>query len=157
MHYYIHNIGDFAKRGKWGGPLESGIAVYLMDEYASKEAPLSHDEIAFATEQLAIRYQFVSESVAKNLISLALRMYFVETDAGFVCPMLDEQIKRTNDRAEINRKNASKKRTRKIGAPKPLQESGDSDSVANGEQKGSEAERVDTDSLLPNTQYPIPN
>lgn len=147
MHYYQHNIGDFASATRLLGPIEIGVAQILIDEYARTEKPLGSDFVQFVSESLASRYPFVSESQASGFVSLALRALFVETEAGFVCPMLDEQMRQYAERAEKNRLNASKPRKRKVN---PLQDKGIIDSLASGN-------RVASQSLTTNNQEPITN
>lgn len=147
MHYYQHNIGDFASATRLLGPIEIGVAQILIDEYARTEKPLGRDFIQFVSESLTSRYQFVSESQASGCVSLALRSLFVETDDGFVCPMLDEQIKRFSERAEKNRLNASKPRKKKATSSEIKEIS---ESLANGLP-------VACQSLATNNQEPITN
>lgn len=145
MHYYTHNIGDFASATRMLGPLEIGIAQILLDEYARTEKPLASDFIEIVSQSVASRYPAVSESLASGYVSLALRSLFEKTEAGYVCPMLDEQLKKYSERAERNRINASKPRKSKL---KSLRDSETSESLASGE-------RVASDSLT--TNKPITN
>lgn len=147
MHYYQHNIGDFASATRLLGPIEIGVAQILIDEYARTEKPLASDFIKFVSESLATRYPFVSESQASGCVSLALRSLFVQTDAGYTCPMLDEQIKSFSERAEKNRLNASKPRKR-AADPKGINDI--SESLASGKPVASQ-------SLTTNNQEPITN
>lgn len=157
MHYYTHNIGEFSSLAGLCGPFERGIAIYLIDKYAASEQALTKDEIAYQTRRIAKLYPFASESLIEDMVSLVIHEFFVEKGGAYVCPMIDEQIKRTKSRSEINRANASKPRTRKIRASKSLQDSANSESLANRKQIASEEQQIVSDSLLPNTQYPIPN
>ena len=147
MHYYQHNIGDFASATRLLGPIEIGIAQILIDEYARTEKPLGSDFINFVSQSLASRYPFISESLASGYVSLALRSLFVEKEGGYVCPMLDEQVKKYAERAERNRKNASKPRKKKIN---PLQDKEISESLAIGNPVASQ-------SLPTNNQEPLTN
>lgn len=147
MHYYQHNIGDFASATRLLGPIEIGIAQILIDEYARTEKPLGSDFINFVSQSLASRYPFISESLASGYVSLALRSLFVEKEGGYVCPMLDEQVKKYAERAERNRKNASKPRKKKIN---PLQDKEISESLAIGNPVASQ-------SLPTNNQKPLTN
>ena len=145
MHYYQHNIGDFASATRLLGPIEIGIAQILIDEYARTEKPLGSDFVNFVSQSLASRYPFISESLASGYVSLALRSLFVEKEGGYVCPMLDEQVEKYAERAERNRKNASKPRKKKIN---PLQDKEISESLAIGNPVASQ-------SLTTNNQEPI--
>lgn len=147
MHYYQHNIGDFASATRLLGPIEIGIAQILIDEYARTEKPLGSDFVNFVSQSLASRYPFISESLASGYVSLALRSLFVEKEGGYVCPMLDEQVEKYAERAERNRKNASKPRKKKIN---PLQDKEISESLAIGNPVASQ-------SLTTNNQEPITN
>lgn len=150
MHYYTHNIGDFASATRMLGPLEIGIAQILLDEYARTEKPLASDFIEIVSQSVASRYPAVSESLASGYVSLALRSLFEKTEAGYVCPMLDEQLKKYSERAERNRINASKPRKSKV---KSLRDSEISESLASGERVANES--LATNKPITKNQEPI--
>ena len=147
MHYYQHNIGEFASVTRLFGPLEIGIAQIFIDEYVRTEKPLPSDFIKEVTESVATRYPFANESLASGYVSLVLRKLFREEGDGYVCPMLDEQLKKYEERAERNRQNASKPRKKQAN---PLKDKESSDSLASGKP-------VVSQSLTTNNQEPITN
>ena len=169
MHFYSHNIGEFASAVQVLTPEEIGIAIILIDEYARTEKPLDDETIREICESLASRTRIATESLAnderiatESLVARyekrILRKFFAQTDDGWICPMIEEQIKKYVARAEINRKNAQKPRKRKaeIGSDS-LSQAEVSESSASGMRVGSESLASGKQIATTKNQEPITN
>ena len=99
MHYYPHNIGDFALETRGLTYEQIGILVTLMDRYASTQLPITEAWVNVA-------YQ---ESSKCQAIAL-LNAFFVQKDGGFVHPRLEQMIfdfeEKSKKRSEAGKKGA---------------------------------------------------
>lgn len=97
MHYYEHNIGDFAIETKGMSYEAIGVYMTLIDRYAATQSPITEAWVSIA---------FSGES--KCLANALLDALFVKTDGGFVHPRIETLIKAYEDkskkRAEAGRK-----------------------------------------------------
>ena len=110
MHFYTHNIGEFAALTRMMTLDEIGLTMVLIDEYVRTEKPITSETVAMYADSLATRERSDSESLASRYEKRVLRRVFAETDEGWVCPVIEEQLKKYAARAEVNRANARKPR-----------------------------------------------
>lgn len=131
MHFYTHNIGDFAVETKYMSFEQKGIYVDLVDHYLASGKPL-------ASEWLANIKRVASEGAVDSVLSLC----FEKDGDVFRSAKLDLMIDEYEKRSETNRENARK--PRKKNEKKQVA----SESVANRKQVASE-------SLTTNNHKPI--
>lgn len=136
MHYYTHNIGEFAIETKYMTFEQKGIFVDLVDHYLASGKPL-------ASEWLANIKRLASEGAVDSVLSLC----FEKDGDVFRSQKLDLMIDEYEKRAEKNRENARKPRKK---AEKSGVDDENADLLANGE-------RVASESLTTNNQEPITN
>lgn len=113
MFYYTHNVGEFAALTRMMSLDEIGLAMILIDEFVRTERPIAYDTFAMYVESLASREQVANESLTNRYEKRVLRRIFVETPDGWTCPMIAEQLKKYEARAEVNRANAKRSRKKK--------------------------------------------
>lgn len=97
MHFYAHNIGDFAIQTRGLTYEQIGIYITLLDQYASTEKPIPEDWVALA-------YQGQSKCLAIAL----LKGLFVKQEDGWVHLGLQETISEYLSIAEKRRKSGRK-------------------------------------------------
>jgi len=102
MHYYQHNIGDYARDTGHLTVLEHGIYRLLIDWCYLNEKPIT-------TEQ-AIR---VSRGNPKETQSVLSEFFFMEND-GWIHKRVQKEVLAYHEKVNINRKNGAKG-----GRPKP--------------------------------------
>lgn len=106
MHYYTHNIGDYAIATSCMTFEEKGVYVDMVDRYISTGKPLD-------TQWLSIFKRRAGEDAVNNVLTLC----FVERDGFFYREELDKMIAAYAQTTEKNRRNAQKRR--KDVAPEP--------------------------------------
>jgi len=102
MHYYQHNIGDYARDTGHLTVLEHGIYRLLLDWCYLNEKPIT-------TEQ-AIR---VSRGNPKETQSVLSEFFLMEND-GWIHKRVQKEVLAYHEKVKINRKNGAKG-----GRPKP--------------------------------------
>ena len=138
MHFYTHNIGEFAALTRMMTLDEIGLTMVLIDEYVRTEKPITSETVAMYADSLATRERSDSESLASRYEKL-----FAETDEGWVCPVIEEQLKKYAARAEVNRANARKPRKKQeVLGPRATEQ---------------EPQRIASESLATNNQEPRTN
>lgn len=143
MHFYTHNIGEFAALTRMMTLDEIGLTMVLIDEYVRTEKPITSETVAMYADSLATRERSDSESLASRYEKRVLRRVFAETDEGWVCPVIEEQLKKYAARAEVNRANARKPRKKQeVLGPRATEQ---------------EPQRIASESLATNNQEPITN
>lgn len=97
MHFYTHNIGDFASQTVGMDLEQVGIFVRLLDRYVSTEKPISDAWISLA---------FPKE--AKEKLLVILEGLFEETDEGWVYLPAQKWVAEYQDKVETLRSNGKK-------------------------------------------------
>ena len=98
MHFFEHNVGEFATITRFMNPTEVGIYVILRDEYLYNGVPLVYDRI---TTMFPVEY----EDALKRVLSRC----FVEKDGLLTCAVFDEMLEKYAAQAEKNRRNIQKR------------------------------------------------
>ena len=140
MHFYTHNVGDFAVETKFMTFEQKGIYVDLIDHYLASGKPL-------ASEWLANIKRLASDGAVEAVLNAC----FEKDGEVFRSAKLDKMLQDYEKRAEKNRENAKKPRK--------------SSSKNNGlgvdcESVGSElanGKRIASESLTTNNHKPITN
>ena len=92
MHYYQHNIGEFALETRGLSYEEIGVYITLLDRYASTQKPITKSWVALA---------YKGES---NCLALALLdALFVSSEDGWTHPRVDELIQSYEETSEKRR------------------------------------------------------
>lgn len=140
MHFYTHNVGDFAVETKFMTFEQKGIYVDLVDHYLASGKPL-------ASEWLANIKRLASEGAVDAVLSAC----FVKDGDVYRSEKLDKMLHDYEKRAEKNRENAKKPR-KKSSENKALDDSSESGGceLANGK-------RIASESLTTNNHKPITN
>lgn len=102
MHYYTHNIGDFAMETRGLSYDEIGIYITLIDRYASTQKPLGETWISLA-------YRGESNSKALAL----LEAFFVRREGGWAHPRIADLISKFAETSEKRRAAGAKGGRRK--------------------------------------------
>lgn len=131
MHFYTHNIGEFAIDTKYMTFEQKGIYVDLIDQYLATGKPLASDWLAN-----------IKRMASENAVDAVLALCFTQDGNVFRSEKLDLMLAEYEQRAEKNRENARKSRK------KPEKSTDASESVATGK-------RVASESLTTNNQEPI--
>ena len=97
MHYYRHNIGDFAALTAGMSNESVGILVRMIDRMVKTEKPIK-------TQWVSIGFPEETQSKAIAI----LESLFEETEEGYVIPELVQQIEEYQKNVEKNRLNGSK-------------------------------------------------
>lgn len=111
MHYYTHNIGEFAAQTRFMSPEEIGIYVILKDEYFANGMRIACDRIAN-----------LMPPECEESLRRVLKRFFVEEDGFYVSAAFDAELAAYKDKGSINSENA-KKRWAKRRAEQDSQES----------------------------------
>ena len=98
MHFFEHNVGEFATITRFMTPTEVGIYVILRDEYLYNGVPLVYDRI---TSMFPVEYE--------GALKRVLNRCFVEKDGVFTCAAFDEMLEKYAAQAEKNRRNVQKR------------------------------------------------
>lgn len=98
MHFFEHNIGEFATVTRFMTPTEVGIYVILRDEYLYGGVPLVYDRI---TTMFPVEYE--------GALKRVLARCFVEKDGVLTNPVFDEMLEKYAAQAEKNRRNVQKR------------------------------------------------
>ena len=98
MHYYTHNIGEFAAETRFMSPEEIGIYVILKDEYFASEMRLACDRIAN-----------MMPPQCEAALQRVLKRFFVERDGFYVCESFDRELAGFASKASKNAENAKKR------------------------------------------------
>lgn len=99
MHYYQHNIGDYAIATKYMSFTEKGVYVDLVDHYLATGKPLD-------SHWLAIFKRAAGEGAVDTVLTLC----FEERGGLFYNDELDKMLKAYAQTVEKNRSNAQKRR-----------------------------------------------
>lgn len=137
MHYYTHNIGEFAAKTRFMSPEEIGIYVILKDEYLLSGMRLACDRIAT-----------LMPPECDGSLTRVLKRFFVEEDGFYVCREFDEELDNFKDRGSINAQNAKKRWEKRKQA---------SDSDANVCEPHATCTDSHANECLTNNQEPITN
>lgn len=97
MHFYTHNIGDFAAQTVGMDLEQVGIFIRLLDRYVSTEKPISKGWLSLA---------FPKETKEKLLV--ILEGLFEETDDGWVYLPAQKWVDEYQDKVETLRANGKK-------------------------------------------------
>ena len=140
MHFYTHNVGDFAIETKFMTFEQKGIYVDLVDHYLASGKPL-------ASDWLANLKRLASDGAVEAVLSAC----FEEDGDVFRSAKLDKMLQDYEKRAEKNRENAKKPRkksneNRELGP--------DSESVDCVLASG---KRIASESLTTNNHKPLTN
>lgn len=117
MHYYDHNLGDFALETRGLSYEQIGIYITLLDRYASTEAPITEAWVDLA-------YQDRSKCLALAL----LNGLFVKEELGWIHPRLQTLIENFKATSEKRRKAGAKGGKAKAHKPCATEVSGELDS-----------------------------
>ena len=124
MHYYDHNIGDFAIETRGLTYEQIGIYISLLDKYASSQQPITD-------EWLDVAYQLETKCKALAL----LKAFFVKREGGFVHPRIEKQIAEFEElskaRREAGRKGGRKKSASATAAGDSVEKANESNCQAN--------------------------
>lgn len=99
MHFYTHNVGDFAVETKFMTFEQKGIYVDLIDHYLASGKPL-------ASEWLANIKRLASDGAVEAVLNAC----FEKDGEVFRSAKLDKMLQDYEKRAEKNRENAKKPR-----------------------------------------------
>ena len=130
MHYFPHNVGDFAQKTRYLTPEEVGVFVLLRDQYAITERPIEKSWLAFAFQEQC-----------KRSVERVLKLFFKETEEGYFSDEIEEMISAYRDLSE-KKKSAAKKRWEKK----------ETESTSNAR-----ALHENADAMLTNNHKPITN
>ena len=137
MHYYTHNIGEFAAQTRFLSPEEIGIYVILKDEYFANGMRLACDRIAN-----------MMPPQCEESLKRVLKRFFVEEDGYYVSETFDQELASYQDKGAKNAENAKKRWAKQKKACDPHADECDPDATASI----SHANRC-----LTNNQEPITN
>ena len=137
MHYYTHNIGEFATQTRFLSPEEIGIYVILKDEYFSSGMRLACDRIAN-----------VMPPQCEASLKRVLQRFFREEGGFYVNDSFEEELNSYKGKGEKNRENAKKRWERKRA---------ECESNANRCESQEIANVSDANRCLTNKQEPITN
>lgn len=137
MHYYTHNIGEFAAQTRFMTPEEIGIFVILKDEYYANGMRLACDRIAN-----------VMPPHCEASLKRVLQRFFREEDGFLVNDEFDVELGGYKDKGEKNRENAKKRWEKKRTVSQSHANECDSHKVAFED---------DANRCLTNNQEPITN
>lgn len=140
MHYYDHNLGDFALETRGLSYEQIGIYITLLDRYASTETPITEAWVDLA-------YQDRSKSLALAL----LNGLFVKEELGWIHPRLQTLIENFKATSEKRRKAGAKGGKAKAHKPGAAGVVGELDS------NKQESSNCLANAKLTNNQEPITN
>lgn len=95
MHYYPHHIGDYLSHTANLTLLEHGVYLRLLQCYYMQETPLTGD----IKRMIGARSTEESEAVF-----YVLKIFFIETEAGYIQPGADKRIAEYRDKSNKARK-----------------------------------------------------
>lgn len=137
MHYYTHNIGEFAAKTRFLTPEQIGIYVILKDEYFANGMRIACDRIAN-----------LMPLECETSLRIVLKRFFTERDGFYVCQEFDEELASFKDRGSINAENAKKRWAKKRVA---------SELSANSCESHANVSEAHAKPCLTNNQEPITN
>ena len=117
MHYYTHNIGEFAVETRFLSPEDIGVYVILKDEYFSTGMRLACDRIA----------ELMPPECEASLKKVLARFFTLE-DGFYVRAQWEKELAGFKDKGAINSENAKKRWAKRREANESQAE--ESDSVA---------------------------
>lgn len=97
MHYYTHNIGEFAAKTRFLTPEQIGIYVTLKDEYYANGMRLACDRIA---KLMPPQYE--------SALQVILQRFFRKEGDFYVCDEFDEELSGYKNKSSVNSENAKK-------------------------------------------------
>ena len=118
MHFYTHNIGEFAAKTRFMSPEEIGIYVILKDEYLASGMRLACDRIA------NLMPPECEESLRK-----VLKRFFAEKDGFYVCDSFEQELAAFKEKGATNSENAKKRWARRRSESEQQQSACDSDAA----------------------------
>lgn len=137
MHYYTHNIGEFAAATRFMSPEEIGVYVILKDEYYATGMRLACDRIAN-----------LMPPQCEDSLKRVLQRFFREENGFYVNDAFEAELDSYKDKGSKNRENAKKRWEKKRSA---------TESDANGCESHEIACESDANGCLTNNQEPITN
>ena len=141
MHFYQHNIGDFAMETQGLSLAHIGAYMRLVDRYVSTEKPIK-------TEWISLAFDAESEKIAREVLAA----FFEPADgedserSGWIHPGFAEEIAAYQAKSAVNKANG-----KRGGRPRKAKET---ESVSGGFSSESESEAKKS---LTNNQEPITN
>lgn len=137
MHYYTHNIGQFAAETRFMTPEEVGVYVILKDEYYATGMRLACDRIAN-----------LMPPQCEGSLKRVLQRFFHEENGFYVNDAFEAELDSYKDKGSKNRENAKKRWEKKRSA---------NESDANGCESHEIACGSDANGCLTNNQELITN
>lgn len=107
MHYYTHNIGEFAQKTRFMSPEEIGIYVILKDEYYANGMRIASDRIAN-----------LMPPGCESSLKRVLHRFFIEKEGFYECAEFDAELTAYKDKGSINSENAKKRWEKRRNASK---------------------------------------
>ena len=144
MHYYTHNIGEFAVETRFLSPEDIGVYVILKDEYFSTGMRLACDRIA----------ELMPPECEASLKKVLARFFTLE-DGFYVRAQWEKELAGFKDKGAINSENAKKRWAKRREADES--QAKESDSVATVCDSHATRTTLHAKSCLTNNQEPITN
>lgn len=144
MHYYTHNIGEFAVETRFLSPEDIGVYVILKDEYFSTGMRLACDRIA----------ELMPPECEASLKKVLARFFTLE-DGFYVRAQWEKELAGFKDKGAINSENAKKRWAKRREATES--QAKESDSVATVCDSHANRTSSHAKSCLTNNQEPITN
>lgn len=144
MHYYTHNIGEFAVETRFLSPEDIGVYVILKDEYFSTGMRLACDRIA----------ELMPPECEASLKKVLARFFTLE-DGFYVRAQWEKELAEFKDKGAINSENAKKRWAKRREATES--QAKESDSVATVCDSHANRTSSHAKSCLTNNQEPITN
>lgn len=144
MHYYTHNIGEFAVETRFLSPEDIGVYVILKDEYFSTGMRLVCDRIA----------ELMPPECEASLKKVLARFFTLE-DGFYVRAQWEKELAGFKDKGAINSENAKKRWAKRREATES--QAKESDSVATVCDSHANRTSSHAKSCLTNNQKPITN
>ena len=149
MHYYTHNIGEFAVETRFLSPEDIGVYVILKDEYFSTGMRLACDRIA----------ELMPPECEASLKKVLARFFTLE-DGFYVRAQWERELAGFKDKGAINSENAKKRWAKRREANESQAKESDSvatvcDSVATVCDSHAARTTSHAKSCLTNNQEPI--
>jgi uncharacterized protein YdaU (DUF1376 family) len=138
VHYYQFNIADFRKDADWLTVEESGIYRWLIDQYYLDERPVCLDK-----RKIMRRLRLTSDQA--QALDCVLEEFFIETPEGYKHLRVERDLASLYAKSDKARESANRRWHPNTNAPEKDATAMRSHSEGN------------TEAMLPNTQYPIPN
>lgn len=97
MNYYEHHLGDYLRDTAHLSMIEDGAYRRLIDAYYTREAPLPADE------QQVCRLVRAASKQERAAVSVVLREFFIQVEAGWSHKRCDEEIQRLHNKSATAR------------------------------------------------------